>query len=131
MGRLSWIMWLGPKHSHFILIRGRQRDFTTHRRRRWEDRADRGLKCWPCRLERCGHKSGNVSSQQKPKEVNKRFFPGTLERSTNSLDTGPLRLILNFWPPDHEATPICCSKPPSVWQFITASTSTNCDIFLI
>lgn len=37
------------------------------------------------------------------------------------LDFSPGILISGFWPPNCERIHLCCSEPPSLWQFVTAA----------
>lgn len=38
------------------------------------------------------------------------------------LDAGPVRLMLNFWPPGCERIHFCCSKPAGLWYYDMAAT---------
>lgn len=105
MGRLSWIIQMGPKcywMYPYMMEAEREREYTnTETESQMKTRQRDIWRCWPWRLESCGHKPRKSSSYRKLKEARSGFSPRAFRKAHRCRNLGSLVLIparlLTFW----------------------------------
>ena len=132
MGSRPWIIPWVPCH-HKVLIRGRQREMRLQKRRRPGDtETGENVKIHVVGFEDggWGHKPRNArSTAPGAGRARRRILLQKLQEEPARLTArlNPVKMILDFWPPEPQENKFVSLKPLSLWQLLQWPRETRMD----